>query len=48
MLQAKSAGAVETVELRQYIFPEESVEQAQEVVDRIRANEPSLSSLIGE
>lgn len=48
MLQAKSSGAVETVELRQFIFPEETMEEAQEVVERIRENEPSLSSLIGE
>lgn len=48
MLQAKSSGAVETVELRQFIFPEETMEEAQEVVERIAQNEPSLSSLIGE
>lgn len=48
MLQAKSSGAVETVELRQFIFPEETMEEAQEVIERIAQNEPSLSSLIGE
>lgn len=48
MLQAKSSGAVETVELRQFIFPEETMEEAREVVERIAQNEPSLSSLIGE
>lgn len=48
MLQAKSSGAVETVELRQFIFPDETREEAQEAVERIAVNEPSLSSLIGE
>lgn len=48
LLQAKSAGAVKTAEVRQYIYPEESMEEAQAAVDEIAANEPSLSSLIGE
>lgn len=48
MLQAKSVGAVEAVELRQFIYPEETTEEAQEVIDRINANDPPLSSLIGE
>lgn len=48
LLQAKSAGAVKTAEVRQYIYPEETMEEAQAAVDEIAANEPSLSSLIGE
>lgn len=48
MLQAKSAGALETVDLRQFIYPNETREEAQEAVERISENEPSLSSLIGE
>jgi A118 family predicted phage portal protein len=48
MLQAKSAGAVKTAEVRQYIYPEETMEEAQAAVEEIAANEPSLSSLIGE
>ena len=42
---AKASGAVSTVELRQYIKPEESIEQAEQAVDQIKANEPTLSQL---
>lgn len=47
-MQAESIGAEETVEIRQFIHPEETREESQAVVDRIKANRPTTQQLIEE
>lgn len=47
LIQAKSVGAVETAEIRQYVTNED-YETAKAKVEAIKENEPSISDLIGE
>ena len=47
MTEAKSHGAISTLEIRQFIKPDETPEEAQKAIDDIKKNEPPLSSLIG-
>lgn len=48
LIQGKNNGAIEEVEIRQYIKPEETLEEAQEVIKRIKENNPSTKDLLGE
>lgn len=41
-------GVIKEAELRQFIKPEETLEEAQAVIDEIKENEPSTKDLIGE
>lgn len=47
LIQAKSVGAVETAEIRQFITGED-YETAKAKVEEIKASEPNISDLIGE
>lgn len=47
LIQGKNQGVVDDVELRQFIFPSESVEEAQAKIDEIRANNPTMEQLLG-
>lgn len=47
LAQGKSMGAVKTVEIRQYLFPAETPEQARDAVEEIARTEPNMSTLIG-
>lgn len=44
----KAMGVIEDVELRQWLRPQETAEEAREVVERIRRENPSVRDLIGE
>lgn len=46
LMQGHSKGAVKTVELRQFIKPNETLEEAQAVIDEIEDNEPDLDDLL--
>ena len=48
LTRAQSLGAVSLAELRQFIFPSETIEQSQDAVMQIRRDNPSLSQLIAE
>lgn len=48
MLQAESRGAIKKSEIRQYLKPSESLEEAQKVIDEIRKQNPSVKDLIGD
>lgn len=43
--EGKAAGAVRTAELRRYIYPDESIEEAKRAVDEIKQDEPTLEQL---
>lgn len=47
-MQAESIGAEDVAEIRQFIHPEESREESQAAVERIRANRQTLQSLVEE
>ncbi len=47
-MQAESIGAEDIVEIRQFIHPEETREEAQAAIDRIRENRPTITQLINE
>ena len=47
-MQAESVGAEELVEIRQFIHPEETREEAQKVIDRIKESRPTVKQLIEE
>ncbi len=47
-MQAESIGAEDVVEIRQFIHPEETREEAQAAVDKIKANRPTVHQLITE
>lgn len=46
--EGHSKGAISTVDLRQFIKPEETMDEAKAAVEEIRENNPTLSMLIGE
>ena len=48
LLQGESRGVIKKAELRQYIKPEETLEEAQAAIDEIRENSPSIEELVGE
>ena len=47
-MQAESIGAEDVVEIRQFIHPEETREEAEAVIDRIRETRPTVTQLINE
>ena len=48
MLEGKAAGIVSDVELRQFLFPDETPEESAQKLAEIRQNEPTTTQLIGE
>lgn len=46
LIQGHSKGAIKTVELRQFIKPNETLEEAQTAIDEIEESEPDISSLL--
>lgn len=44
----KAMGVIEDVELRQWLRPNETAEEAKEVIERIKRENPSVRDLIGE
>ncbi len=47
-LQGESRGAIKKAELRQFIKPNETLEEAQAVIDEIKEQSPSTKDLLGE
>ena len=43
----QSKGIVRDVELRQWIFPDETLEESQKAIDEIRESQPSVEDLLG-
>jgi hypothetical protein len=43
----KAEGAISTLEIRQFLKPDESPEDAQKAIEDIKKNEPGLKTLIG-
>ena len=48
MKDGQSMGIVKKAEARQYLFPGETIDESQSVIDEITENEPNLSVLIGD
>lgn len=48
MKDGKSLGVVKAAEVRQWLYPNETLDEAQVVIDDIIENEPSFSQIIGE
>ncbi len=46
LVTAQSKGVISDAELRQFIKPDETIEDAQAVIDEIKASEPSVDDLI--
>ena len=46
--QGVAKGVIKEAELRQFIKPHETLEEAQAVIDEIKANAPKLKDLVGE
>ena len=44
---AQSKGVVKEVELRQWLFPDETLEESQKAIDEIKEQEPSYDELMG-
>lgn len=47
MKDGKSEGVISSVEMRRFLKPDETPEEAQKAVEEIKKNEPSMKSLIG-
>ena len=43
----QSKGIVKDVELRQWIYPDETLEESQKAIDEIKENQPSVEDLLG-
>lgn len=43
----QSKGVVKEVELRQWLFPDETLEESQKAIDEIKENQPSVDDLLG-
>lgn len=43
----QSKGVVKKVELRQWLFPDETLEESQKAIDEIKENQPSVDDLLG-
>ena len=43
----QSKGIVKDVELRQWIYPDETIEESQKAIDEIKAEQPSVEDLLG-
>lgn len=48
LIQGKNQGVIEKAELRQWLKPNETLEEAREKIAEIEANEPSIKDLLGE
>lgn len=48
LVQGHSKGAIKDVELRQFIKPNETLEEAQAAIDEIKENEPDLDTLLNK
>lgn len=48
LVQGVSKGVIREAELRQYMKPHETLEEAQAVIDEIKANSPKVNDLLGE
>ena len=48
LLQGESRGVIKKEEIRQFIKPEESLEEAKEVIKEIKAENPTTKDLLGE
>lgn len=48
MVQGKNNGVIKKVELRQYLRPDETLEEAQKAIEEIEASEPTTKDLLGE
>lgn len=46
LMQGHTKGAIKTVELRQFIKPNETLEEAQKAIDEINEEEPDIDSLL--
>ena len=40
-------GVVKEVELRQWLFPDETLEESQKAIDEIKESQPSVDDLLG-
>lgn len=47
LIYAQNKGVISEVELRQWLKPDETLEESQKAIDEIKANEPSMEELIG-
>jgi A118 family predicted phage portal protein len=47
LVTGKSNGVVKDVELRQFLYPSETIEEAEEAIAEIKANSPSIKDLLG-
>lgn len=48
MVEGLGQGIVKKVELRNWIKPDETIEESQQVIDEINAEQPDIKSLLGE
>ncbi len=48
LAEGKSQGVISGVELRQYIKPDETIDEAKAAIEEIRKNSPTMSMLIGD
>lgn len=48
LIQGKNNGVIKDVELRQFLRPDETLEQAQKVIDEIKQENPTTKDLLGE
>ena len=48
LVQGKNQGVIKKVELRQFIRPDEKLEEAQKIIEEIEAQEPTTKDLLGE
>ena len=48
LMQARSVGAVDVSEIRQFVIPGESIEDAKKRIEEIKKNNPTMGQLIGE
>lgn len=48
LIQGKNLGVIKDVELRQFIKPDETVEEAEQAINDIKEKEPNIKDLIGE
>jgi len=48
LLQGESKGVIKKAEVRQYLKPHETLEEAQAVIDEIKKQNPTVKDLLGE
>jgi hypothetical protein len=48
LVQGKNQGVVSKVELRRYLKPDETLEEAEKVIEEIESKEPTTKDLLGE